>query len=93
MAKTSPSYPLYHETLGAAQDAAIAYFQALGAVFNPDVLTDSLFRAFSGGVSYGNTVSGSIEIESLKGNKTKKWAHLSLYRMDCGKYELTAYML
>jgi hypothetical protein len=43
-------------------------------------------------VSYGTTVRYSLPlIVSKTGNPAKKWLHISLYRMDSGKYELTYY--
>lgn len=82
-------YPIYHETLSAAIDAAEYRAQISGAVIG-----DSLREAFAtGGVPYGTTRSESVAIESLKGKKTRKSFHVSLYRMRSGRYELTCYIL
>ena len=43
-------------------------------------------------VSYGNTVRYNLPLKVAKtGNPAKKWLHISLYRMDSGRYELTHY--
>lgn len=81
---------LYHETLGAALVTAIAYAAEAKAVINESELTDQFSN---GGVSYGETRNGDVEIESLKGKGTRKWFHVVIYRMDSGTYELTCYIL
>ena len=43
-------------------------------------------------VAYGTTVRYNIPLKVQKtGNYAKKWLHITLYRMDSGKYELTYY--
>ena len=42
-------------------------------------------------VSYGTTVTYHFQLKNKSGNFMKKWLHISLYRMDNGKYELTYY--
>jgi hypothetical protein len=43
-------------------------------------------------VAYGSTTRYSLPLIVTKtGNPAKKWLHISLYRMDSGKYELTYY--
>lgn len=80
----------YWETLGAAVHAFKERIKRDGGEFLAEGPIDG---AFYGGVSYGQTVSKSFELVTLKGKATKKWAHISLYRMDSGRYELTSYIL
>lgn len=81
----------YFETLGAAVRQFLANLADKGAVLAKD--ESEVASAFDGGVSYGQTVSRSFELVSLKGKATKKGAHVSLYRMESGRYELTDYVL
>lgn len=44
-------------------------------------------------VSYGTTVKYDLPLIVTKtGNPARKWLHISLYRMDSGRYELTFYL-
>lgn len=44
-------------------------------------------------VPYGQTRKRSLELVSKNtGAKSKKMLHVSLYRMESGRYELTAYI-
>ena len=44
-------------------------------------------------VKYGETRRADFEIFTLKGKQSKKWFHISIYRAETGRYELTAYVL
>lgn len=46
-----------------------------------------------GPVAYGETRAFNFEIATLKGKPTRKWFHISIYRLDSGRYELTTYIL
>lgn len=83
----------YFETLGAAIFAFAEYVREQFGEFERENPEGEIAAAFNGGVSYGQTVSRSFELASLKGKKTKKWAHITLYRMESGRYELTNYIL
>lgn len=50
-------------------------------------------RSFTSGVPYGATVQHSTPICTYKGRATSKYAHASVYRKECGRYELTFYVL
>lgn len=60
---------------------------------------DEVWSAFgTGGVSYGETKSGTIPllkddqpIVGKTGKPLNRAVHISLYRMPSGKYELTVY--
>lgn len=82
-------YDTFHETLAGAVRHAIDSLVRRGIV----LADNAIERAFeSGGVSYGHTVEAHGEIATLKGKATKKWAHVTIYRMDSGRYELTVYV-
>lgn len=86
--KTSLS-PYYH-TLSAALLAVEVF-----ATENQIVLVspETFNERFDGGVPYGQTIQGHAEIATLKGKTTKKWAHLTIYRMESGTYEVIFYVL
>jgi hypothetical protein len=44
-------------------------------------------------VAYGTTVKYCLPLVVIKtGNRAKKYLHISLYRMDSGRYELTTWL-
>lgn len=57
------------------------------------VLENSEWQQDISAVNYGDTRRWSYAIASLKGKPTKKWFHFAIYRLDSGRYELTAYIL
>jgi hypothetical protein len=76
----------YHET----QSVALQYaFNTIGSRYTlqlPD-------RIWTEHVQYGSTVQYHLPLTVTKtGNPAKRWLHISLYRMDSGRYELTHYM-
>lgn len=81
---------LYYETLASAVTAAQEDAQARAAVFTRP--TD-LWALAQDHLGYGETRSVNVELDTLKGKPTKKWFHVSIYRMDSGRYELTTYVL
>jgi hypothetical protein len=42
-------------------------------------------------VHYGTSVSYHLPLNTLEGKPTRRWVHITLYRMDSGNYELTFY--
>lgn len=46
-----------------------------------------------GGISYEQKKEHHYKIVSIKGKPTKKYLHVSIYRMPSGNYELTKYVL
>jgi hypothetical protein len=46
-----------------------------------------------GGVPYGTSKNVNIELASYKGKPTKKYAHLTIWRLDSGRYEWNLYVL
>ena len=83
----------YFETLGAALDFFVQETENKGGVFASAQPQVGVASAFNGGVAYGQTVSRSFELASLKGKATKKCAHVTIYRMESGRYEKVAYIL
>lgn len=85
----------YFKTLSGALDQVRS--QAKGLGFEVD--EDDMFNNFgTGGISYGTTKSANITLQkdgmaitSKGGKEMNRSLHVSLYRMDSGTYELTAY--
>jgi len=49
-------------------------------------------RIWTEHVNYGTTVKYDLPMTLIKtGNPARYWLHISLYRMESGKYELTHY--
>ena len=85
----------YFETLSAVLD----YVRQLAAKYGYTLDDDAVFTQFgTGGISYGQTKSANIPllkdgqpILSKSGKPLNRALRVSIYRMDSGKYELTAY--
>ncbi len=45
------------------------------------------------GVAYETSKEAHAPIAFLRGRTTKKYAHVTIYRMKSGRYELTVYVL
>jgi hypothetical protein len=77
----------YFETQAAALEFAFTNARDRGyTVIEPENL-------WAEHVAYGTTVRYSLPLNVAKtGNPARKWMHISLYRMDSGRYELTFYL-
>lgn len=82
----------YTETLGQALEAIRAEMEAKRAVVAP-INADWLETFSMGGLAYNQTKEAHAELESLKGKKTWKFAHATIYRLDSGRYEWLVYFL
>lgn len=53
------------------------------------------FKEFvhTGGIYRGETKSFHFELERYKGKPTGKFLHVSIYRLESGRYELNCYYL
>lgn len=77
----------YFDTQAAALAAAFEYAQKRG------YFVDEPQRIWTEHVAYTTTVKYTIPLKVPKtGNFAKKHLQISLYRMDNGCYELTAYL-
>lgn len=82
---------MLHETLHAAIDQAnqdLVDFKC--------VLTDPLAIAKHyqyDGISYDTYKKFDGELATYKGRKTKKWFHVTITRMESGRYEVVSYPL
>ncbi len=85
-----PSYAVYHETLASAVDAAIVYLTLSNVVLADNHIVETYQYD---GIPYETKKDAHSEISTYKGKKTHKFAHVSIYRMDSGRYELTVYIL
>ena len=87
---TSTTSP-YSETLSETLQKFVSFVEnESNATFEDD--PQEMFCFFPP-VNYGQTFSKSYPLKSYKGKPTKKWAHMVIYRMESGKYELTNYIL
>ena len=82
---------IYHETLSSAVNESLAEIALRGAVLRDAEQITGVFEF--GGLAYGQSKEAHAEIETLKGKRTHKFAHASIYRMESGRYELTVYIL
>jgi hypothetical protein len=80
----------FHETLCNALEAGIKYLKDQGAEFNEETMRE---RYQYDGINYGQYKDADVEIDLMKGKKTKKWAHLTIWRRESGTYEVNAYIL
>jgi len=75
----------YFETQSEALEYAYAQVHPRYAIQFPE-------NIWTEHVSYGSTVRYSLPLNVVKtGNPAKKYLHISLYRMESGRYELTYY--
>lgn len=82
---------MFHETLSEAVYAAKAELLARKAVIAPNA--PCRFSPCHGGMAYGQTLSENYPLESYKGKATKKYGHITICRMDTGRYEQNNYIL
>lgn len=75
----------YHETLHSAKEEAR---KLVPTGYTLD--EDDYFHLQH--VHYGTTGRVHARMITPKGNEASRWLHVSIYRMDSGRYELTAYL-
>jgi hypothetical protein len=85
----------YFETLHGVIDYMGKYAQQLGFELDEEAV---FFHLGTGGIGYGETKSVNIPllkdgqpILDKRGKEANRAIHVSIYRMDSGKYELTIY--
>jgi hypothetical protein len=85
----------YFETLSGALDQVRTEAKKHGFTVDEDALN---LQYGSGGVSYGTTKSATLPllkdgkpVKSKSGKAMNRNIHVAIYRMDSGRYELTAY--
>ena len=81
---------IYHETLSSALSDFAEQVTRQGGVFSET--EEEMFFHVSP-ISYSQTRELHYALATLKGKKTKKHAHCSIYRCENGRYELTVYIL
>jgi len=80
----------YFETLGATVNEIVARLAVDNIVLEPAQETP---MADLSPVSYGCTLLRSYPIAVFKGKPTRKLFHVSICRLESGRYELTTYAL
>lgn len=83
----SIDYETYHDTLSSALDEVEKYVKAKGFEFVDESYSPDITN---GGVSYGQTARATREIHK-EGRKKNDVVIINIYRMESGRYELTAY--
>ncbi len=81
------------ESLSLALTAAFAEIEGRQVVIAPDMRQEAENVFIFGGMSYNETKSANIPIVTLQGKPTKKYAHITIYRAESGRYEVTTYLL
>ena len=78
---------IYHETLGSAFQAVREYLKAEKAVSEE-------FEGYlhTGGIGRSQTWQGHFKLDSRQGHGTRSYLHVSIYRLETGRYELTRYL-
>lgn len=82
---------IYFETLACAVNDAVIRAVNRGAAFLAADL-ERFCDQWNGGVRYGETVTHTCALSSLKGRGTRKAMTVVIYRMESGRYELTTYV-
>jgi len=80
---------MFHETLAAAVETAKNEILSHKGI----IVSGSSCPFQSGGMVYGEVKSADYELESYKGKKTKKYAHITITRFETGRYEQVNYIL
>lgn len=80
---------VYFETFAAAIDGAIVAATAARVLLARPA---DVWNMCQEPLNYTSTRAASFEIERLRDKPTRKYFHVSLYRMDSGRYELTTYV-
>lgn len=93
--------PCYFDTLAEVIDSAIAAFEDRGVTLDfgseaanelwPQHLRNAACDA--GHLGYGSDRRHDFPIASLKGQRTRKYAHINIWRSTEGRYELNTYIL
>lgn len=83
-------FKIYHETLGEAVNEVHETLKREGIeLIDAGTISD---RYQFDGIPYGQTKDCHAEVSTVKSKTTRKWVHVSIYRMDSGRYELTLYL-
>ena len=80
----------YFETFSQAIDAAVERADRDGAVLSKPT---EIWNLCQEPLFYGQYRQGDFQLDTLRGRGTKKYFHVVIYRLDSGRYELTAYVL
>lgn len=80
----------YFETFAAAIDGAVRAADEADALLARPSEVWSLVQE---PLNYGDARQGDFALELLRGRPTRKFFHVSIYRLYSGRYELTTYVL
>lgn len=79
-----------NDTYFETQQAALAYSDTMAT--DRGYLPQYPESIWTEHVSYGTSVKYCIPLLTSQGNPARKHLHISLYRMDSGRYELTTWL-
>lgn len=54
---------------------------------------EDLQAPYQNGMRYGEVVRSDVPVETIKGKRTRKYAHAVIERLDSGRYEPLVYVL
>jgi len=80
------------DTLWQAVENLLAELKSDGVELSLDA-HEQVSSTFMNGLRYGDRLEAHVEIESLRGKSTRKFAHLVVERLDSGRYEPLSYVL
>ena len=90
MSHSSPILPLYHETLWSAVEAAVKFGNDSQVEFDAEKI-EEVFQF--GGLNYDCHKEAHAEISLIKGKRTRKFFHVTIWRLSSGTYEVNTYIL
>ena len=80
----------YSETLAGAVELVIAHAESYRVILAPGEDIQDCGRE---PISYNQNRRFDFPVASYKGKPTKKYFHAVIARLDCGRYEVLAYVL
>jgi hypothetical protein len=81
----------YFETFAQAINGAIQAADKAKALLSRPTEVWSMVQGRA--LFYGQARTGAFAIARLRGRPTKKFFHVTIYRLDRGRYELVTYVL
>lgn len=83
----------YHETFSSALNAVEESLEIAGITLQDPEGINPIRHMADSPLNYEETRRGDFAIATLNGKPTRKYFHVSLYRLHTGRYEITTYIL
>lgn len=75
-------------------DQAIEAIEKAAADMQAEFVNTFWYEAIcSGGIEYDTDRSVNVELASFRGRATRKYGHITIYRLETGRYEWNFYVL